>query len=151
MRKLIDTLFDLAAYLAGLFMIATLLAVLISIVGRLVPSLDLPGSDAYAGYCMAAAGFLALAPTLRRGEHIRVTLIFNQLPAGARHWLDIFCHLVALGLASALGRARWPGSRSASSCKAANSSISPPASTPRRCGFPRSAWRSAPRSSHSPS
>ena len=102
MRKLIDTLFDLAAYLAGLFMIATLLAVLISIVGRLVPSLDLPGSDAYAGYCMAAAGFLALAPTLRRGEHIRVTLIFNQLPAGARHWLDIFCHLVALGLASAL-------------------------------------------------
>lgn len=102
MHKLMDTLFSLAAYLAGLFMIATLLAVLASIFGRLVPALDLPGSDAYAGYCMAAAGFLALAPTLRRGEHIRVTLIFNQLPPRVQHILDIFCHLVALGLAGAL-------------------------------------------------
>lgn len=102
MHKLMDTLFNLAAYLAGLFMIATLLAVLASIFGRIVPALDLPGSDAYAGYCMAAAGFLALAPTLRRGEHIRVTLIFNQLPPRVQHILDIFCHLVALGLAGAL-------------------------------------------------
>lgn len=102
MRKLMDTLFTLAAYLAGLFMIATLLAVLSSIFGRIIPALDLPGADAYAGYCMAAAGFLALAPTLRRGEHIRVTLIFNQLPDRAQHILDIFCHLVALGLSSAL-------------------------------------------------
>lgn len=102
MQKLTDTLFQGAAYLAGVFMVATLLAVLASIFGRIIPVLDLPGSDAYAGYCMAAAGFLALAPTLCRGEHIRVTLVFNQLPPRAQHGLDVFCHLVALGLASAL-------------------------------------------------
>ena len=102
MRKLLDRLFDFSGYLAGLFMIGTLLAVLASIFGRLIPVLDLPGADAYAGYCMAAAGFLALAPTLRRGEHIRVTLIINHLPKSAQRILDIFCHAVALILSGAL-------------------------------------------------
>jgi hypothetical protein len=47
-----------------------------------------PGTDAYAGYLMAAAGFLALAHTLKRGEHIRVTLlVINALTALAhRRW-----------------------------------------------------------------
>ena len=45
----------------------------------------MPGTDAYAGYSMAAAGFLALAHTLKRGEHIRVTLLVERLgPAGRR-------------------------------------------------------------------
>ena len=44
----------------------------------------MPGTDAYAGYCMAAAGFLALAHTLKRGEHIRVTLILERLRRRAR-------------------------------------------------------------------
>ena len=102
MRKLLDGLFSLAAHLAGLFMIGTLLAVLASIVGRFVPALDFPGVDAYAGYCMATAAFLALAPTLRRGEHIRVTLVINHLPPALHRLLDIVCHLIALVMAGAL-------------------------------------------------
>ena len=51
---------------------------------------------------MAAAAFLALAPTLRRGEHIRVTLLLNHLPATAHRWLDVFCHVVAVFMAGAL-------------------------------------------------
>ena len=44
----------------------------------------MPGTDAYAGYCMAAAGFLALAHTLKHGEHIRVTLVLEHCrPEGA--------------------------------------------------------------------
>lgn len=102
MRQLLDRLFNAVGYLAGFFLIGTLLAVLASILGRLHPVFDLPGADAYAGYCMAISAFLALAPTLRRGEHIRVTLLFNQLPAGGQRVLDILCHLVAIGLSSAL-------------------------------------------------
>ena len=41
-------------------------------------SFNLRGTDAYAGYCMAAAAFLALAHTLKRGEHIRVTLFLDR-------------------------------------------------------------------------
>lgn len=102
MRIFLDRLFEATGWLAGLFMIATLLAVLSSIFGRLMPIFDLHGADAYAGYCMAASAFLALATTLRRGEHIRVTLIINRLSDTAHRRLDIFCHLVALAVASTL-------------------------------------------------
>ncbi len=102
MRLFLNRLFGASMYLAGLFMIGTLLAVLLSIFGRIIPMLNVPGTDAYAGYCMAASAFLALASTLRRGEHIRVTLIINRLSPTAHHWLDVFCHAVALIIASAL-------------------------------------------------
>ena len=101
MLAALDRLFAFAGHLAGVFMIGTLVSVLFSIVGRLVPMLDLPGSDAYAGYFMAAAAFLALAPTLRRGEHIRVTLIADRLPPGGHRALEIFCHLVGTAIAIA--------------------------------------------------
>ena len=102
MRLLLNRLFDATMAVASLFMIGTLLAVLSSIFGRIVPALELQGADAYAGYCMAASAFLALAATLRRGEHIRVTLIINRLPARAYRDMDIFCHLVALAVSGVL-------------------------------------------------
>ena len=102
MRPLLDRFFNIAGYLAGFFMVGGLLAVLASILGRLHPVFELPGADAYAGYCMACSAFLALAPTLRRGEHIRVTLLLNRLPAAGQRGLDILCHLVAIGLSGAL-------------------------------------------------
>ncbi len=51
--------------------------VLTGIAGRFL-GFHVPGTDSYAGYCMAASGFLALAHTLKRGEHIRVTLILEH-------------------------------------------------------------------------
>jgi TRAP-type C4-dicarboxylate transport system permease small subunit len=102
MRQMLDRLFNAVGYLAGMFMVGTLLSVLASILGRLHPVFDLPGADAYAGYCMATSAFLALAPTLRRGEHIRVTLVLNQLPAAGQRVLDILCHLAAIGMSAGL-------------------------------------------------
>lgn len=102
MRSFLDRLFEGAGYLAGLFMIGTLLAVLSSIFGRYIPALELQGADAYAGYCMAASAFLAMASTLRRGEHIRVTLLINRLSPRAHRRLDIFCHVLALAVSGAL-------------------------------------------------
>lgn len=102
MRTFLDRLFEATGWLAGLFMVATLLSVLSSILGRLMPVFEMHGADAYAGYCMAASAFLALATTLRRGEHIRVTLIINRLSPAAYRWLDVFCHLVALLVSSTL-------------------------------------------------
>ena len=102
MRSFLDRLFEATGYLAGLFMIGTLLAVLSSIFGRFIPALELHGADAYAGYCMAASAFLAMASTLRRGEHIRVTLLINRLSPRAHRWLDMFCHVLALAVSGAL-------------------------------------------------
>jgi TRAP-type C4-dicarboxylate transport system permease small subunit len=88
-RRALDRLYDGAAYLAALFMIGTLAMVMLGIVGRWLDWF-IAGTDAYAGYCMAGAGFLALAHTLKRGEHIRVTLILERLAPRGRHRLELF-------------------------------------------------------------
>jgi TRAP-type C4-dicarboxylate transport system permease small subunit len=89
MRRLLDFLYDAAAWLAALAMVATLAMVLLAIVSRQV-GFHVPGTDAYAGYAMAAAGFLALAHTFKRNEHIRVTLLLGRLQGGARHGLEMW-------------------------------------------------------------
>ena len=99
MRKLLDALYDGAAWLAALFMVALLLAVLASVVGRQL-HFNIPGTDAYAGYMMAGAGFLALAHTLKRGEHIRVTLLLQVLSPRARRALEVWALAAATVLAS---------------------------------------------------
>jgi TRAP-type C4-dicarboxylate transport system permease small subunit len=97
MRKALDALYDSAAALAALFMVGLLGMVLLSILGRQL-HFHLPGTDAYAGYLMAAAGFLALAHTLKRGEHIRVTLVLSALKGRWKRGLEIW----AFGFATAL-------------------------------------------------
>jgi len=89
MRKLLDGLYNGAAWLAALFMIGVLAMVLLSIVSRLL-HFHVPGTDAYAGYAMAGAGFLALAHTLKSNEHIRVTLIIGKLQGGARRAMELW-------------------------------------------------------------
>ena len=97
MRRLLDFVYDSAAALAALFMVALLGMVLLSIASRQL-HFHVPGTDAYAGYLMAATGFLALAHTLKRGEHIRVTLLVNVLTG---RWKKGF-ELWALAAASLL-------------------------------------------------
>jgi len=97
-RRFLDFLYDGAAWLAALAMIGVLLMVLISILGRLL-DFHLPGTDAYAGYSMAAAGFLALAHTLKKNEHIRVTLLIGRLTGGARRGLELWALTAAVLLA----------------------------------------------------
>lgn len=97
MRKSLDFLYNSAAALAALFMVGLLVMILLSIVSRQL-HFNVPGVDAYAGYLMAGAGFLALAHTLKRGEHIRVTLILSHLGPAARRWLERW----AMGAAAVL-------------------------------------------------
>lgn len=98
MRKLLDGLYNSAAALAALFMVGLLAMVLLSIVSRQL-HFHVPGTDAYAGYLMAASGFLALAYTLKRGEHIRVTLLINALKGKAKKAMEIWALAVTTLLA----------------------------------------------------
>ena len=97
MRKLLDRLYDSAAALAAGLLVGLLAMVLLSIFGRQL-HFHVPGTDAYAGYMMAASGFLALAHTLKRGEHIRVTLLLAALKGAQKRALELW----ALGFASLL-------------------------------------------------
>lgn len=99
MRRALDGLYDGAAALAALAMVGLLGMVLMSIAGRQL-HFHLPGTDAYAGYLMAASGFLALAHTLKRGEHIRVTLLLQALQGKARRALELWALAAACALAA---------------------------------------------------
>ncbi len=98
MRKALDALYDGAAWAAALCMVGLLAMVLLSVVSRQL-HFHVPGTDAYAGYLMAAAGFLALAHTLKKGEHIRVTLLLQSLSGGARKALEVWALAAAAALA----------------------------------------------------
>ena len=99
-RRALDALYEAAGRLAALFMVGTLAMVLLGIASRLL-SWFVPGTDAYAGYCMAAAGFLALAHTFKRGEHIRVTLILEHVGIKARRGLELWALAASSALAGA--------------------------------------------------
>jgi TRAP-type C4-dicarboxylate transport system permease small subunit len=84
--------------LACLSMVAAFVCVSLGIVSRLM-RWDVPGLDAYAGYAIASALFLALPATLLRGEHIRVTLVIDRLSGRWRGALEWWCLLAGLALA----------------------------------------------------
>ncbi|MDQ5881493.1 MAG: hypothetical protein QG616_1324 [Pseudomonadota bacterium] len=87
MRNLLNLLYRGTGALAALFMIGVLIMVIAGIVTREL-GIYVRGTDDYAGYCMAAAGFLALAYTFKHGEHIRVTLIIERLSGKPRQLLE---------------------------------------------------------------
>ena len=99
LRRLLDGLYHGAAVLAALCLIGLLVMVVLSIAGRQF-GFHVRGTDAYAGYLMAAAGFLALAHTLKRGEHIRVTLLVGRLKGRAQHWMEVWALAAATLLAA---------------------------------------------------
>ena len=100
-RRALDRVYGAAAWMAALFMIGTLVMILLSIGGRLL-NFHVRGTDAYAGYSMAAAAFLALAHTFKRGEHIRVTLLLDHAGRGGRHILELWSHVAGLLCAAVL-------------------------------------------------
>jgi TRAP-type C4-dicarboxylate transport system permease small subunit len=66
----------------------TLVWVSVGIAGRFF-NFYVRGTDAYAGYTMAACAFLALARTLKHGEHIRVELFLQKAGPKIRRALQL--------------------------------------------------------------
>jgi TRAP-type C4-dicarboxylate transport system permease small subunit len=97
MRSALSGLYRACGALAALFLIAIAVMVLASITTRLL-GLSVPGLTAYAGYCMAASSFLALAYTFERGGHIRVSIVLQHVEGWRRRVAELWC----LGLGSFL-------------------------------------------------
>lgn len=97
-RKTLDFLYLASGVAAALCLIAILVLIVAQMVARWTGEI-FPGAPDYAGYAMAAASFLAFANALNRGAHIRVSILLNAVPKGARRLLEIWCF--ALGAAVA--------------------------------------------------
>ena len=101
MRKLLNGLYECSAWIAGIAMIGVLAMVLLTILSRLL-GFSAPGTDAYAGYAMAGSAFMALASTLKKGEHIRVTLLLGALKGRAYKALEAITLVIAIILSAFL-------------------------------------------------
>ncbi len=101
MRPLLNLLYRGTGALAAVFMVGVLVMVIAGIVTREL-GIYVRGTDDYAGYCMAAAGFLALAYTFKHGEHIRVTLIIERLSGTPRRVLEWLTLAFGTGIACTL-------------------------------------------------
>lgn len=98
MHKIVAGFDRLLAVLAGIAMVAAFGSVSLGIVARWA-GWDIGGLDAYAGFSIAAALFLALPQTLRRQEHIRVTVLLDRLSQRARSALEWWCLAAGFALA----------------------------------------------------
>lgn len=97
MRAALDWIYRLSAWAAAFFLLAIVVLTIAQIVGRLVGVL-VPVADEFAGFCLAATSFLALAATFRSGEHVRVALVLGRLAPVGRRRLELW----ALGAGFAL-------------------------------------------------
>ena len=101
LRRALDGLYMGSASAAAACMVGLAAMVLLGIISRLA-HFHVPGIDAYAGYLMAGAGFLALAHTFNRGEHIRVTLLIQKTSPSVAKALETWSLLASTALAGVL-------------------------------------------------
>lgn len=96
--------------MACVSMLAAFAAIMLGVAAREM-SWDIQGLDAYAGYSIAAALFLALPGTLQHGDHIRVSLLMQRSPAWLQNILEYWALLAGLMLALFMtwyaGRLAW--------------------------------------------
>ena len=92
----LDRLYLFSGYLAGLFLIAIFVLMMLLSAGRPL-GLNIPAGDDFISWCMAATAFLGLAHTFRHGEMIRVGLLIDRLGDTARHYVEIAALLVGTG------------------------------------------------------
>ncbi|MEP3048186.1 MAG: TRAP transporter small permease subunit [Roseibium sp.] len=100
--KTLDRIYLGCGVVAACFMVLILLLIVGQMVARW-SSMTFPGSTEYAGYAMAATSFFALAYTLTRGGHIRVSIFLN-LNKFTRLWMDIAAMLIAAWTATYFAR-----------------------------------------------
>jgi len=87
MRSLLDKLYLSSGILSGLCMIAICVIILARVIGRWL-GIEVPSSDDFAGFLLAASSFLGLAYTFRHGGHIRVSLFTSRLSKSMHRYVD---------------------------------------------------------------
>jgi TRAP-type C4-dicarboxylate transport system permease small subunit len=95
MRKFLDRVYDGGLVLAGFFLIAIFLVMISESVLRKLGGY-VPGAGDLIGWFCAAAGFLALPATFKRGDMVRVGLLIDKLPALVRKPMLLACLFTAV-------------------------------------------------------
>lgn len=111
MRKALNSLYKASTVLAACCLVVISSLVVLQVLGRLLDGarsllglaplgLLVPSLAEIAGFLLVGASFLALAGTLRNGDHIRVSILLQAVPSAAARLLNMWAIAVALGLAA---------------------------------------------------
>src|SRR4029078_8843212 len=103
-RVFLDRLYLFSGYLAGLFLIAIFVLMMLLSGGRPL-GINIPAGDDFISWCMAATAFLGLAHTFKHGEMIRVGLLIDRLNDNVRPYCEIGAPPGGVGFR---GFFRWP-------------------------------------------
>lgn len=95
MRKFLDRLYGGSLALAGVFLVGIFAVMIGEAVVRKMGGY-IPGASELIGWFCAAAGFLALPATFKRGDMVRVGVVADALPPRIRKPLLLACLLLAL-------------------------------------------------------
>jgi TRAP-type C4-dicarboxylate transport system permease small subunit len=105
-RSPFEPLYKLTAFLAVTALVSIAAIILADVILRQFGG-QVKSSDDFAGYALVATGLLGLAPTYRRGEHIRVGLLIDRLSGSARRAVETFC--LAFGTLATGWASYWTG------------------------------------------
>lgn len=115
MRRALTWLYDGGLVLAAFFLIGIFLLMVGEAVMRSAGSY-ITGAGELIGWFCAAAGFLALPATFKRGDMVRVGFVVDQLPPALRRVALLVCLLIALTFVSymtwAVAQYLWSGWKS---------------------------------------
>mgnify|MGYP000919706122 CR=1 FL=1 len=95
-RIWLDRLYLVSGWLAGLFLLAIFVLMMLLSAGRPI-GFNIPAGDDLVSWCMAAMSFLGLAHTFRHGEMIRVGLLIDRIEGKARHVIEIVALVLGTG------------------------------------------------------
>ncbi|MBT3359206.1 MAG: TRAP transporter small permease [Rhodospirillales bacterium] len=89
-QRILDKVYSVSSTLAAFCTAMIGLLIFSEIVLRFFGT-TIPGVIELVVFCMVASVFLALAQTLRKNEHIRITVVISHLPPKIRRWIEIWC------------------------------------------------------------
>lgn len=102
LERTLDRLFRLCGAVAAGFIAAIGVLIVSEVILRFF-GMTIPGVIELATFSLLAATFLALAQTLRKNEHVRITMAIRLLPARFRRWAELWCMGVSGAVFAVLG------------------------------------------------
>lgn len=110
MRKLLDRIYLFMLALSAACLVLIFVLVIAQVIGRIFDyaliffgkppyGFLIPSLAEISGYLFAAASFLALAATLKRGAHIRVTMLVGSVQPKWRRFIELWALGAGLAIA----------------------------------------------------
>ncbi|MCR4268904.1 TRAP transporter small permease subunit [Nitratireductor sp. ZSWI3] len=105
--RLAAALTRLGGALSAVTILAVLVTTAVSVFNRYVLGRPIMGADEATGFLVVVIVMLGAAEALRRGDHIRIDLLFDRFGPRGRWWLDLWSSLTVLVFAALFCITSW--------------------------------------------